>query len=66
MKSGSRRAIFQLLVGAKVEFSLSLSFEELTHAIDRAEARVRERLSKLEIVIYLEPDIFESDSAGGG
>ena len=55
----------QVLVGAKVEFSSHLSFEELTHAIDRAEARVRDRLSNLEIVIYLEPDIFDSSEVSG-
>ncbi|MBW2724956.1 MAG: cation diffusion facilitator family transporter [Deltaproteobacteria bacterium] len=56
----------QVLVAAKVEFSSTLSFEELTHAIDRAEARVRERLSKLTVVIYLEPDIFEPNSLSEG
>jgi divalent metal cation (Fe/Co/Zn/Cd) transporter len=52
-----------VLVAAKVEFASTLTFEDLTHAIDRAEARVRERLSPLRVVIYLEPDIFEADQA---
>lgn len=56
----------QVLIGAKVEFSSTLSFEDLTHAIDRAEARVRERLSQLAIVIYLEPDVFEASSVSDG
>ncbi len=53
----------QLLVGAKVEFAATLSFTELTHAIDRAESRIRSRLPKLDITIYLEPDIFEPERA---
>jgi cation diffusion facilitator family transporter len=41
----------ELLLGAKVEFIPSLSFEELTHTIDRAEARVRAALPSLTITI---------------
>ncbi len=52
----------ELLLGAKVEFAASLSFEELTHAIDRAEAGVRESLPALTVTIYLEPDVFEPTS----
>lgn len=51
----------ELLVGAKVEFSSTLSFTELTHVIDRAEARIRACLPKMEVTIYLEPDIFEPE-----
>ncbi len=50
----------EILVAAKVEFSAGVDFEGLTHAIDDAEKRVRERLDHREIMIYLEPDIFES------
>jgi cation diffusion facilitator family transporter len=49
----------QLLLGAKVEFTSSLTFVELTDAIDRAELNVRARLPQLEITIYLEPDVYE-------
>jgi len=49
----------QLLVAAKVEFDSSLDFSALTEAIDRAEERVRERLDVNQVMIYLEPDVYE-------
>ena len=51
----------ELLIGAKVDFSSSLNFVDLTDAIDRAEARVRALLPNYEITIYLEPDVHEPD-----
>ena len=43
----------QLLVAAKVEFAATESFVELTHAIDRAESRIRSQPPRLNITIYL-------------
>ena len=51
----------RLLIGAKLEFDGSLSFEDLTEAIDAAEGRVRAAIS-LSAVIYVEPDIWEDRS----
>jgi len=55
----------ELLVGAKVEFESTLDFEQLTHAIDRTEAKLREALPQLELTIYLEPDVYEPQIATG-
>lgn len=51
----------ELLVGAKLEFNPSLSFEELAQAIDRAEARVRAALPSISITIYIEPDVLKAN-----
>ncbi len=56
----------ELLVGAKVELEGKLDFEEVTHAIDRAEARVRKALPAFEIVIYLEPDVYDEAEVSQG
>ena len=45
-----------LLLAAKVDFDHSLSVEQLAHAIDQAEARVRAAVPKT-TTIYIEPDI---------
>ena len=47
----------ELLVGAKLEFDSTLSFEEVTRAIDDVERVVRERVPQAEF-IYIEPDCF--------
>ena len=47
----------ELLVGAKLEFDSTLSFEEVTRAIDDVERLVRERVPQAEF-IYIEPDCF--------
>ncbi len=52
----------ELLVGAKVELDLELSFADVAEAIDAAEAAIRERVPSARI-IYLEPDV-ERDRAG--
>ena len=47
----------ELLVGAKLEFDSTLSFQEVTRAIDDVERVVRERVPQAEF-IYIEPDCF--------
>ena len=49
----------QLLVGAKLEFDVSLGMEELATAIDRTEALVREAVPAPRI-IYIEPDLLRT------
>jgi cation diffusion facilitator family transporter len=53
----------ELLLASKVEFAGSLSFEELARAIDRAEDRTRAVLPHLDMIIYLEPDIYKPRTA---
>lgn len=59
----------QLLVGAKIEFSPSLTFLQLAQAIDRVEIAIRKSLP-LRAMIYLEPALRGSRSSevapGGG
>jgi cation diffusion facilitator family transporter len=52
----------ELLVAAKVEFDRGLSMEELAHAINACEARVRAAVP-IATVIYLEPDLLTPVSA---
>jgi len=51
----------EVLVGAKVEFAADLAFRELSAVIDNVETRVREALPKTELMIYIEPDVFEPE-----
>jgi len=53
----------QLLVGAKVEFSETLSAKELTEAIDAAELCMRTAVPSA-TVIYIEPDFFDPSHPG--
>ncbi len=53
----------ELLVCAKIELDGQLDFESVTHAIDRAEARIRAALPDFTVIIYLEPDVYEAHLA---
>jgi len=46
----------ELLIGAKVSFAEDLAVPELAGAVDRLEARVRERVPEARIM-YIEPDV---------
>jgi divalent metal cation (Fe/Co/Zn/Cd) transporter len=46
----------ELLVVAKVDFDPSFALEQLARSIDRAEARIRERVPEARL-IFLEPDL---------
>ena len=48
----------QIFLGAKLELDAALDFAGVSRAIDRAEARVRERVPAVSI-IYLEPDLHD-------
>jgi cation diffusion facilitator family transporter len=53
----------ELLVAAKISVGRSDSGQEIARLIDGAERRIREALP-IAAVIYLEPDIFRSESVG--
>jgi divalent metal cation (Fe/Co/Zn/Cd) transporter len=53
-----------VLVGAKIELDPSLSFQQVTEAIDETEARIRAAVPTAH-VIYLEPAIFDPSRRGG-
>jgi divalent metal cation (Fe/Co/Zn/Cd) transporter len=53
----------ELLVAAKISVGHSDSGQEIARLIDGAERRIREALP-IAAVIYLEPDIFRSESVG--
>jgi cation diffusion facilitator family transporter len=48
----------QILVAAKLEFPVDMSFSELAGAIDRAEERVRRAVPRVHL-IFLEPDVYD-------
>lgn len=52
----------ELLVAAKLEFDPSLSFAELSSAIDAAERRARAVVPTAKL-IYIEPDVYRADAA---
>ena len=56
----------EVLVGAKVEFDGELCFRELSDAIDDVEARIREALPDTQVMIYIEPDVFEPERVTAG
>ena len=49
----------ELLIGAKVSFADDLAVAELAGAVDRLEARVRERVPEARIM-YIEPDVLRT------
>ena len=49
----------ELLIGAKVSFADDLAVPELAGAVDRLEARVRERVPEARIM-YIEPDVMRT------
>jgi hypothetical protein len=55
----------EVLVAAKVSMSPGCSLAEVASAINAAEARVRVAEPAAR-VIYLEPDIYQPELAGGG
>lgn len=55
----------ELLVAAKLEFDRALGFEDVSRAIDLAEARVRDALPAFDVMIYLEPDVYHAERAAG-
>jgi cation diffusion facilitator family transporter len=48
----------RVLLGAKIDFDVSLDFKDLTEYIDQIETSIREVLP-FEVLIYIEPDIYE-------
>jgi divalent metal cation (Fe/Co/Zn/Cd) transporter len=50
----------ELLVAAKIEFDRSLTNPQISDAVDEVEGVLR-RAVPLEMQIYLEPDLFDSD-----
>jgi cation diffusion facilitator family transporter len=55
----------ELLVAAKVELDAALSFEEVSAAIDGAEARIREAIPSA-VHLYVEPDLADGSTGATG
>ena len=52
----------ELLVGAKVQLDPGLTFNDVARTINATERRVREKVPLVDI-LYLEPDVYESERA---
>jgi divalent metal cation (Fe/Co/Zn/Cd) transporter len=55
----------ELLVAAKIELDAKLGFADVAHAIDGAEARVREQVPSARM-IFLEPDVTRPVTSADG